>query len=72
MRGDSPGGHRGQAGGRGRTARQAPLITGRRSGSGNSNIAKKVRLLVPQNHEGSDVEIAASVETQNSTSTSAP
>ena len=70
--GDTPGGRRGQASGRGRNGRQAPLITGRRSGSGNSNIAKKVRLLVPQNHEGSDVEIAASVESQNSTSTSAP
>lgn len=70
--GDSQGGRRGQAGGRGRTRRQAPSIAGGRSGSGNSNIAKKVRLLVPQAHEESDVDIAASIEVQDRTSASAP
>ena len=70
--GDSQSGRQGQTGGRGRNGRQAPLIAGGRSGSGNSSIAKKVRLLVPQNHDVSDVEIAASFEAQDRTSASAP
>ena len=73
--GGSPrGGRRGQAGARGRNVGQVPFSTGLggRSGSGNSSISKKVRLLVPHRSEEDDREVTALVEAEDRTSVSAP